>query len=223
MPKVRLPVRVTWRGDRSLHEGIKAKHSPWARRRSSPSARWPRRRQPKHWSSPTRRREAATPCCPCSHKTESHLKVLTVQERDVELKASSRDRETALRARRGEKFLRFVKREKNLCSHSPYCKQPVHQDDGLWERITDESWEEIQECQKGALRSFGEEIQTQTFNIYNINEAVMQTQKYVLLLRLNKQAALRGKLSSRRLFEAGKVAGSATYKQSKTAWNCVVL
>ena len=27
----------------------------------------------------------------------------------------------------------------------------------------------------------------------------------------------------RSLFEAGNVAGSATYKQSKTVWNCVVL
>ena len=27
---------------------------------------------------------------------------------------------------------------------------------------------------KGALRSFGEEIQTQNFNIYNINEVITQ-------------------------------------------------
>ena len=31
---------------------------------------------------------------------------------------------------------------------------------------------------KGALCCFGEEIQTQNFNIYNINEATIQTHKY---------------------------------------------
>ena len=31
----------------------------------------------------------------------------------------------------------------------------------------------------GALQSFGEEIQTQNFYIYNIIEALTQTQKYI--------------------------------------------
>ena len=33
---------------------------------------------------------------------------------------------------------------------------------------------------KGALCSFGEEIQNQSFNIYDINEARIQSQKYLL-------------------------------------------
>ena len=32
---------------------------------------------------------------------------------------------------------------------------------------------------KGALCSFGEEIKTQAFIIYNINEVIIQTQKYI--------------------------------------------
>ena len=32
---------------------------------------------------------------------------------------------------------------------------------------------------KGALWSFGEEIQTQIFHIYNMNEVIIQTQKYL--------------------------------------------
>ena len=41
---------------------------------------------------------------------------------------------------------------------------------------------------KGALRSFGEEIQTQHFYINNINE-VMITDMFVFFPQLNKQAA----------------------------------
>ena len=40
---------------------------------------------------------------------------------------------------------------------------------------------------------------------------------------MNKQAVLRGKRGLRTLFEAGKVAGSATYKQREPVWYCVVL
>ena len=32
---------------------------------------------------------------------------------------------------------------------------------------------------KGALCNFGEEIQTQNFNVYNINEVIIQNQKYL--------------------------------------------
>ena len=32
---------------------------------------------------------------------------------------------------------------------------------------------------KGAICSFGEEIQTQVFNIYKMNEVRTQTQKYI--------------------------------------------
>ena len=46
---------------------------------------------------------------------------------------------------------------------------------------------------KGAQCSFEEEIQTQNFNINNI-EVIIQTQKYSLFFTyLNKQAVLRGK------------------------------
>ena len=41
--------------------------------------------------------------------------------------------------------------------------------------------------------SFWEEILTQNFHMYNINEVIIQTQKYVLFPQLNKQAVLRGK------------------------------
>ena len=44
----------------------------------------------------------------------------------------------------------------------------------------------------------------------------VQTQKYLFNPWVNKQAVLRGKYSPRTLFEAGKVAGSATCKQSET-------
>ena len=46
---------------------------------------------------------------------------------------------------------------------------------------------------KGALCSFVEEIQMPNFNTYNINEVIIQTQKYSLFPLLNKQAVLRGK------------------------------
>ena len=52
---------------------------------------------------------------------------------------------------------------------------------------------------EGALCSFVEDFLTQNVDIYNINEVIIQTQT------------------------ARKVAGTATYKSSKTEWNCVVL
>ena len=76
---------------------------------------------------------------------------------------------------------------------------------------------------KWAPCSSGEEIQTQNFCMYNINDIIMQTQMYSFFPLLNKQAVLRGKQCPRTLFEAWKVAGSATYNQSKTVWNCVVV
>ena len=45
---------------------------------------------------------------------------------------------------------------------------------------------------KGALRSLGEEIHT-LFNIYSINEVLMQTLKCLFFPQMNKQAGLRGK------------------------------
>ena len=72
---------------------------------------------------------------------------------------------------------------------------------------------------KGALCGFGLEIQAQNFNIYNINEVITQTQKYLLFHDwINKQI-----LSEGMLFKTRNVAGSAKYKQSKTVWNFVVI
>lgn len=34
---------------------------------------------------------------------------------------------------------------------------------------------------EGALRTFGEEYETQLFNIYNINEFIKPTQKYLFI------------------------------------------
>ena len=65
---------------------------------------------------------------------------------------------------------------------------------------------------KGPIHSFVEEIQTQNFNMYNINAV---TQKYLSFTSLSQQAVLRGEEGPRTLFEAREVAGSATYKQSK--------
>ena len=45
---------------------------------------------------------------------------------------------------------------------------------------------------KGALCSFGEEIQTQNLNIYNINETVIQNLS-ILFYNMNKQAVVSGK------------------------------
>ena len=46
---------------------------------------------------------------------------------------------------------------------------------------------------RGALCSFGGGIKTQTFNIYNINEVITQTPKYLFYPHIIKQAILRGK------------------------------
>lgn len=43
---------------------------------------------------------------------------------------------------------------------------------------------------KGALCSLEVEVQCQKFNIYNINEAITQTEKYLYFPLLNKQAVL---------------------------------
>ena len=61
---------------------------------------------------------------------------------------------------------------------------------------------------KEALCRFAEEIQTQNFNINNINEIIIQTQQCLFGPWVNKQAALRRKHS----LKLEKVAGSATYK-----------
>ena len=66
---------------------------------------------------------------------------------------------------------------------------------------------------KGALCSFV--VQTQDFDIYNINDVIIQTWKSELFSKDNKVP--------RTQFEARKVVGYATYKQSKTVWNCVIL
>ena len=67
----------------------------------------------------------------------------------------------------------------------------------------------------GSLFSSGEGLLTHNFNIHNINDIIIQN----VSDWINKQKKIR----SRTLFEARKVAGSATYKQSKTVCNCVVL
>ena len=41
---------------------------------------------------------------------------------------------------------------------------------------------------KGHYVDAGEEIQTQKCNIYNVNEVIIQTQKYTFFLYVNKQA-----------------------------------
>ena len=46
---------------------------------------------------------------------------------------------------------------------------------------------------KGALCGFGEYIKTQNFNTHIMNEVIIQTQKYVFFLQLNKQAVFREK------------------------------
>ena len=66
--------------------------------------------------------------------------------------------------------------------------------------------------------SLGGEIQTQHFYIYNINEVIVQTR----LTQINKLFSEENK-SPTTPFEARKMAGSATYRQSKTVWICVVL
>ena len=38
------------------------------------------------------------------------------------------------------------------------------------------------EVVEGALCSFGEETQTQNFNIYNVNKEIIQTEKYLSFL-----------------------------------------
>ena len=72
---------------------------------------------------------------------------------------------------------------------------------------------------EGALCSSGEEIQTQNFNIYIINEVMEQALFHIWM---NKLFSEENKVP-RTLFEGRKVAGSATYKQNKTVWSCVIL
>ena len=84
------------------------------------------------------------------------------------------------------------------------------------------AWIKSTECQlsnvvrhvyrlKGALRSFWEEIHTNS-----------EIKKKIIHNWINKLFSEENKVP-RTLFEARKLAESATYKQSKTAWNCVVL
>ena len=70
--------------------------------------------------------------------------------------------------------------------------------------------------------SFGRKNTISEFLIYNIIEVIKQTLKYVLFHNwVNKLFSEENKVL-RTLFEARKVAGSATSKQSKTAWKCLV-
>ena len=57
---------------------------------------------------------------------------------------------------------------------------------------------------------FGEEIQTQNFNIHNIKEAIIQTQTF-FIFSMTEKTNCENKVP-RTLFDARKVAGSATYK-----------
>ena len=72
---------------------------------------------------------------------------------------------------------------------------------------------------KGQYVGFEIEIQSQSFNIYNIDVVIIQTQKYLFIYSILHDWI--NKLSSenkvpRAVFEARQVAGSATYKQSTT-------
>ena len=76
---------------------------------------------------------------------------------------------------------------------------------------------------KGALRGFGEGVQTQNFDIYNINVVMIQTQDFLFFHNWINKLFLEENDFLRRQFEAREVAGSARYKQSKTVWKSVVL
>ena len=68
---------------------------------------------------------------------------------------------------------------------------------------------------KAALGSFGEEFQTLNLNIYNVKDRIIQTQGiYLFHIPINKLSE-ENKVTGT-LFDASKVAGSATHKQSKT-------
>ena len=66
---------------------------------------------------------------------------------------------------------------------------------------------------KGVLGIFGE-VKTQNFDIYNINDVIIQTFFHSWI---NKSVSEEN-MVPRALFEAREVTGSATYKQSKTVW-----
>ena len=75
---------------------------------------------------------------------------------------------------------------------------------------------------KGELRSLGEEIQSQIFiEMYKINEVITQTEEYFHKW-INKLVPEENEVP-KTLFEARQVAGSATGKQWKAAWNRAVL
>ena len=66
-------------------------------------------------------------------------------------------------------------------------------------------------------------FQTQNFNIYNVNKVIIQTQNIYLIHKwVNKLFSEENKVP-RTLYEARKVAGSATYKQSKVKQYEIVL
>ena len=55
------------------------------------------------------------------------------------------------------------------------------------------TWAMHKPCQllrMGARHNFGEKVQCQNFNIYSINEEIIQTQKQLFSLRLNNKAVL---------------------------------
>ena len=65
------------------------------------------------------------------------------------------------------------------------------------------------------INRMGEEIKTQNFYIYSINEGIIQTQKFLPFHNwINKLFSAENKVP-RTLFKVRKVAGSATYEQSK--------
>ena len=66
-------------------------------------------------------------------------------------------------------------------------------------------------------------MQTHNVNTYNINEGITQTQNYLFFQEhINELLSEENKVPEHCLM-LEKVAGSATYNQSKTAWNDVVL
>ena len=76
---------------------------------------------------------------------------------------------------------------------------------------------------KGTWCNLGEDIQTQNFNIYKMNEVITQTQKYSSFLQLNKQAVLRRKQGPEHCLKLERWQGPPHINKVKTVWNCVVL
>ena len=92
-----------------------------------------------------------------------------------------------------------------LALYSYKCMTLCRKGHPKWCRNINKTWvHERYLSVKGAFYCFGDEIQTQNLNNYNINEVIRQ---YLFFPELNKQEENK--------VEARKVAGSAKYKQAK--------